>query len=80
MFCKANVFRKLIKAKSGRGQDEWNDVTAHWSNPFAWEEINFHHNRTEPRHDSMWNFCAAAQIEFQLQGKTMPQHDFGPLY
>ena len=28
-------------------------------------EINFHQNRTEPRHDSMCKLCAAAQFEFQ---------------
>ena len=40
----------------------------------------FSKNRTEPRHDSMWNFCAAAQNEPELQRKSMPRHDFGPLY
>ena len=40
----------------------------------------FSKNRTEPRHDSMWNFCAAAQIEPELQRISMPRHDFGPLY
>ena len=40
----------------------------------------FSKNRTEPRHDSMWNFCAAAQIEPELQRKSMQRHDFGPLY
>ena len=39
----------------------------------------FSKNRTEPRHDSMWNFCAAAQIEPELQRIRMPRHDFGPL-
>ena len=39
----------------------------------------FSKNRTEPRHDSMWNFCAAAQIEPELQRISMPRHDFGPL-
>ena len=27
----------------------------------------------------MWNFCAAAQIEPELQKISMPRHDFGPL-
>ena len=39
----------------------------------------FSKNRTEPRHDSMWNFCAAAQIEPELQRKIMSRHDFGSL-
>ena len=41
-----------------------------WSILFAWEEINFHRNRTEPRHDSMCKFCAAAQFEFQPPEKN----------
>ena len=40
----------------------------------------FSKNRTEPRHNSMLNFCAAAQSELQLQRKSMPLHDFGPIY
>ena len=39
----------------------------------------FSKNRTEPRHDSMWNFCAAAQIEPELQKISMSRHDFGSL-
>ena len=39
----------------------------------------FSKNRTEPRHDSMWNFWAAAQIEPELQKISMSRHDFGSL-
>ena len=40
MFCKSNVFRKL-KPGQVRSQDEWKEAKTHWSNSFAWEEINF---------------------------------------
>ena len=40
----------------------------------------FSKNRTEPRHDSMWKFCAAAQIEPELQRISMPRHEFSSLY
>ena len=59
-----------------RSQDEWNDVTAHWSNQFAWEEINFHQNRTEPRHDSMLNVGAEAQLNLNHR-KKLCAHDLG---
>ena len=40
MFCKSDVFRKL-KLGQVRSQDEWKEAKTHWSNSFAWEEINF---------------------------------------
>ena len=41
-----------------------------WSILFAWEEVNFHQNRTESQHDSMCKFSAAAQFEFQPPEKN----------
>ena len=43
--------------------------STHWSNPFALEEINFQPNRTESWHDTMLNFCAAAQLDFSYRNK-----------
>ena len=40
MFYKSHVLRKL-KLGQVRSQDEWKDAKTHWSNSFAWEEINF---------------------------------------